>query len=312
MKFVVVIVLSFFLSINLSSQTIKVKILNQYEANVKGLTLDVAGVQKELISTKDGTVEINLPNSDSVTLIAKDHSNFKIATAVLKETSKLEMKKLFTWKDLITPMFYIKYGGLWMLLFIIFAETGLFAGFFLPGDSLLFVAGIYSSNLAHEFLKLLGLGNVQNQWLDLLVLIGLVSLMGIIGNFVGYWFGKKVGPAMFTWKDRFLFKKKYLTQAQEFYTKNGGGAIVIARFIPIIRTFAPIVAGIVQMPRAKFSFYNIVGCLAWVSSMLLIGHFLDQAFPSLKQHLELIVIGIVLITTLPVLIKLFSGKKEKK
>jgi membrane-associated protein len=116
---------------------------------------------------------------------------------------------------------------------------------------------------------------------------------------------------MFNWRDRFLFKKKYLYQAQEFYDKNGGGAIVIARFLPIIRTFAPIVAGIVKMNRAKFSFYNIVGCLAWVTSMLCIGHFLGQAFPSLKNHLELIIIIIVLVTTAPVLYKLFFGKKKE-
>src|SRR5689334_15594121 len=135
----------------------------------------------------------------------------------------------FQWHDLINPQFYIEYGGLWLLLFIIFAETGLFAGFFLPGDSLLFVAGIYSRPLAYEFLKLLGLGGLENQWVDLLVLISLISVAGIVGNFVGYWFGKKVGPALFTWKDNFLFKKKYLYQAQEFYDKSGGGAIIVAR-----------------------------------------------------------------------------------
>jgi membrane-associated protein len=293
----------------LYAQPIQLKVLNQYETNIEELSININGIKENLTSEKDGFISINKPNVDSIIFSGKNCADKKMAVSDLKSGATITLKKAFGWKDLINPMFYIIFGGLWLLLFIIFAETGLFAGFFLPGDSLLFVAGIYSDKLAHEFLKLFGLGNVNNQWLDLAVLIALISVAGIIGNYVGYWFGRKVGPAMFTWKDTFLFKQKYLTQAKEFYTKNGGGAIVIARFIPIIRTFAPIVAGIVQMPKAKFSYYNIVGCIAWVASMLCIGHFLDKAFPSLKQHLELIVIGIVLITTAPVLYKLFFGKK---
>ncbi len=291
----------------LKAQPVKIKILNQYEAAVGTVTIN----GQELKTEKDGTIAVTIAGSDSIVINSKNHKDITVASNSIKEGQSIVMKKSFTWKDLITPMFYIVYGGFWLLLFIIFAETGLFAGFFLPGDSLLFVAGIYSSNLAHEFLKLIGLGAVQNEYLDLLVLISTISVAGIIGNFVGYWFGRKVGPAMFNWRENFLFKKKYLVQAQEFYDKNGGGAIIAARFIPIVRTFAPIIAGIVKMPRAKFSFFNIVGCIAWVTSMTLIGHFLHKAFPSLKDHLELIVLGIVLITTLPVLIKLFSGKKKK-
>ncbi len=300
----------------LNAQNVTLKVVNQYGAKVDDLKLEANGISMPLTAAKDGTVSFVIPKADSFVISGKYCSNLIVKKEQLQQADiikkGLELNKKFTWKDLINPMFYIKYGGLWMLVFIIFAETGLFAGFFLPGDSLLFVAGIFSGGLAHEFLKLIGLGGIQNQWLDLLVLIALVSAAGIIGNFVGYWFGRKVGPAMFTWKDNFLFKKKYLIQAQEFYDKNGGGAIVIARFMPIIRTFAPIVAGIVQMPKAKFSFYNIVGCLAWVTSMLCIGHFLDKAFPTLKNHLELIVIGIVLITTAPVLYKLFFGKKTEE
>jgi membrane-associated protein len=294
------------------AQKVKLKILDQYESKVAALQMRSNGVVTELTTVEDGMFALSVPAADSITFTAKGYTTTTLSVKELKEGAILHLHKQFSWKDLINPMFYIIYGGLWLLIFIIFAETGLFAGFFLPGDSLLFVAGIYSSNLAHEFLKLFGLGNVQNQWLDLLVLISLVSVAGIVGNFVGYWFGKKVGPAMFNWKDRFLFKKNYLFQAQEFYDKNGGGAIIIARFIPIIRTFAPIVAGIVQMPKAKFSFFNIVGCIAWVTSMLMIGHFLDRAFPTLKDHLELIIIIIVVVTTAPVLIKLFTGKKNKK
>jgi membrane-associated protein len=208
------------------------------------------------------------------------------------------------------------------LLFIVFAETGLFAGFFLPGDSLLFVAGIYAHEikpgepgLAYEFLKLVGLGGVRNEYLDLFILVGLISLAGIVGNTVGYWFGRRIGPAMYTWKDRLLFKQRFLHQAKEFYDKHGGVAIVGARFLPLIRTFAPIIAGIVQMDKKKFAYYNIVGSFAWVTSMIFAGHFLQKWILDwfdfdLKSHLELIVLGIVLVTTAPVLIKLFSRRKK--
>ncbi|HRH59878.1 MAG TPA: VTT domain-containing protein [Chitinophagaceae bacterium] len=230
----------------------------------------------------------------------------------------------FNWHDLLQPQFYIQNGGLWLLLFVIFAETGLFAGFFLPGDSLLFVAGIYAQNmddgspgLSHEFLKLIGLGTVSNEWLDLVTLIVLVSVAGILGNLMGYWFDKKSGPFLFQRKDTFLFKKKYLHQAHDFYERYGGWAIVAARFVPIIRTFAPIVAGIVQMDKKKFSYYNIIGCFAWVSSMILAGHFLqkwilNQFGFDLKDHLEIIVLGIVLLSTVPILYKLFFSKDKKE
>jgi membrane-associated protein len=229
----------------------------------------------------------------------------------------------FTWTQLLQPQWYIEHGGLWLLLFVVFAETGLFAGFFFPGDSLLFVAGIFAHNmegangekipgLAHQFLKFIGLGNVQNQWLDLLVLIVLITLAGILGNVVGYWFGKKSGPALYNRKDSFLFKQKYLQQARAFYEKNGAFAIVVARFVPFIRTFAPIIAGIVLMDKKKFMYYNIVGCVAWVTSMICIGYFLGKAIPSLKENLEYIVLGIVLISTLPIIYKMLKNKAENK
>lgn len=232
----------------------------------------------------------------------------------------------FNWTQLLQPQFYIENGGLWLLLFVVFAETGLFVGFFLPGDSLLFVSGIFAHEittktgeikpgLGYQFLKLFNVEYPYTYWLDLFILIGLISLCGILGNAVGYWTGRKVGPAMYTWKDRFLFKKRYLYQAHEFYEKHGGLAIIGARFLPFIRTFAPIVAGIVQMDRKKFHFFNIAGCIAWVFSMILAGFFLQkwilQQFGfDLKDHLELIVLGIVLVTTAPVLIKIFSSRKK--
>jgi membrane-associated protein len=215
----------------------------------------------------------------------------------------------FNWTQLLQPQYYIDNGGLWLVLFIIFAETGLFAGFFLPGDSLLFVAGIYSSSLAASFY------DTGNDFLNLLLLIALSSLAGILGNVAGFWFGRRIGPTMYHWKDRFLFKKRYLHQAKDFYDKHGGGAIVFARFLPVIRTFAPIIAGIVYMDRKKFAFYNIVGCIAWTTSMLASGHYLQKFFEQrfnydLREHLEIIVLVIVLVTTAPVLYKLFFGKKK--
>ena len=216
----------------------------------------------------------------------------------------------FHWGELLQPQFYIKNGGLWLLIFIIFAETGLFVGFFLPGDSLLFVAGIFSNQLAAY------LFDTNSDILNLLLISALCIAAGILGNTVGYTFGRRIGPAMFSWRDRLLFKKRYLYQAQEFYDKRGGGAIVVARFLPIIRTFAPIVAGIVGMEKKKFTYYNIIGCIAWVITMLFAGHYLNafckkQFGLDLEKHLEVIVIGIVLVTTAPVLIKLFTGKKKQ-
>jgi membrane-associated protein len=216
-----------------------------------------------------------------------------------------------TLRNLIDPEFYIKYGGLWVLLFIVFAETGLMVGFFLPGDSLLFVAGMYSTELIGSLVK----GGVGGDLPDLLALWILVSVCGIAGNWAGYWFGNKSGPYLYHREDNFLFKKKYLFRAREFFDKHGGEAVVFARFLPIIRTFAPIIAGIVVMDKKKFILYNFIGCMAWVFTMLFAGHYLEQFFMGkygfdLKKHLEVIVIGIVIVTTFPVLYKLFFGRKK--
>ncbi|MEP6681790.1 MAG: DedA family protein [Parafilimonas sp.] len=217
----------------------------------------------------------------------------------------------FQWHDLINPQFYIEYGGLWLLLFIIFAETGLFVGFFLPGDSLLFVAGIYSRDLAASVIP------STNEFADLFFLWIIISVGGILGNMVGYWFGKKSGPFLYHRKDTFFFKKKYLLRATDFYNQYGGWAIVAARFVPIIRTFAPIVAGVVNMDKKKFIYFNIIGCVAWVFTMLFAGHFLykwvlNKFNIDLKEHLEMIVILIVIVTTVPIIYKFFFAKDKPK
>src|SRR4051812_21861650 len=195
-------------------------------------------------------------------------------------------------------------GGLYFLLFVVFAETGLLVGFFLPGDSLLFAAGIYISDLAHEFFGL-----------HYSVIIVLVIIASVLGNIVGYWFGIKAGPLLYERKETFLFRKKHLIRATGFYNQYGKATIFLAKFLPIIRTFAPIVAGIVKMDWKIFIFYNIIGSICWVTTMMLGGHFLQAWVKNrfnfdLKQHIEAITIGIILITTLPVLYKLFFVKSK--
>lgn len=203
-------------------------------------------------------------------------------------------------KHLINPAWIVHHGGLYMLLFIIFAETGLFVGFFLPGDSLLFVSGMLASQPGEPF-------NIPFP-----VVVTLVCLAGILGNFAGYWFGKKSGPLLFQRKDSFFFRRKHLAAAHDFYEKHGGGAIIFARFLPFIRTFAPIVAGIVSMDLHRFTLFNIIGSAGWVCTILLAGYFLGISFPFLGDHIDIIVAGIVLVTTAPVIFKFFQWKKRSR
>ena len=216
----------------------------------------------------------------------------------------------FDWKQLFNPEFYIllEFGGvkigLFVVLFIVFAETGLLAGFFLPGDSLLFLCGIYSEALMQQV-------NLGRPFLNVTLLATLVSIMGILGNMIGYWFGAKSGNYLFNKKDNFLYKKKYLYQSKEFFEKYGAKAIVFARFLPVFRTFAPVIAGIVSMDKKKFMFYNILGSILWSFLLIFAGHYLHQLFLDrfgidLKHHIEYIIIIIILFSTVPVLWKLFK------
>lgn len=216
----------------------------------------------------------------------------------------------FDWKQLLSPEFYIQAGGLWLILFIIFAETGLFVGFFLPGDSLLFIAGIYSDELARSFI------DTGHPFFNLMEIILLVFVAGVLGNIFGFWFGRKSGPLLYKKRDTWYFKKKHLRQAHDFFEEKGGGALILARFLPIIRTFAPIVAGIVGMEKKKFMLYNIIGSLSWAILLLAGGHYLYRVVlktynVDLTQHLEYIIIILVVITTAPVLIKMIKGDKGK-
>lgn len=224
------------------------------------------------------------------------------------------MKDSFDWMQLINPEFYINLHiggvpvGIYVVLFIIFAETGLFAGFFLPGDSLLFLAGIYSTELVSTIFT------VNGDFINVIVLALLIAAAGVVGNTFGYWFGSKSGTYLYAKKDSFWFKKKYLIQSHEFFQKHGGRAIIFARFLPIIRTFAPIIAGVVKMEKKKFMMYNIISSLLWSLILILSGHYLYALFQDkfgidLKKHIEIIIIAIVLLTTVPLVLNALKGNK---
>ncbi|TKK67210.1 DedA family protein [Ilyomonas limi] len=201
--------------------------------------------------------------------------------------------------NIANPEWIMQHGGLYIVVLIVFIETGLFFGFFLPGDSLLFIAGMVIANTLAPFTLPL---------INLCFWIGLITTAGVLGNYAGYWFGKKSDRLLFQ-KDNWLFKRKYLLQAKAFYDKKGGGAIMLARFLPIVRTFAPIVAGMVRMNPAKFSVYNVFGSFLWAGSIVSAGFLLGENTWA-KENLEKIIIGIVVITTGPVLLKLLLGKKK--
>ena len=311
---ILLIVVGFLFLNNANGQdSITVKFKNQYKSEARNIIISFRG--NTLLPDEKGVLKLPLNKTDTFQVSGTDYALQKFSSSNIEEDNIVTVKKNFTWKDLLTPMFYIIFGGIWFVVFVIFAETGLFAGFFLPGDSLLFVAGIYSFDLVKS-----GLGFNGGAFVNLVVLGLIISVAGTIGNFVGYWFGRKSGPFLFERKDTFFFRKKYLFQAKDFYDKHGGGAIVMARFLPIVRTFAPIVAGIVGMEKKKFTYYNVLGCVLWVFAMLFAGHYLQELFLNqfdfdLREHLEVIVIGIVLVTTAPVILKIIFGKvsarKEK-
>lgn len=233
----------------------------------------------------------------------------------------------FDWLQLLNPEFYINFSfgniklGLWIVLFIVFAETGLFIGFFLPGDSLLFLAGIYANGYYKAGVYHQGLVEqffpVSNDFIGVTILASLIAFSGILGNIVGYWFGAKSGAYLYKKEDNFIWKKKYLIQSKNFFDKYGGKAIIFARFLPIIRTFAPIVAGIVVMDKKKFMYYNILSSVLWSFILIFSGHYLYSLFLNklsidLKHHIEKIVIVIILISTLPVVIKMVKKTPEKE
>ncbi|WP_462266610.1 DedA family protein [Mucilaginibacter sp.] len=183
-------------------------------------------------------------------------------------------------------------GGFYLLLIVVYAETGLFFGFFLPGDYLLFMAGLFCAT------------NVLDVSIYVLV-TGLIAA-GILGNYTGYLFGYRTGPMLFKRNESLFYKRRYVIMAEEFYQKYGGMALVLGRFFPIIRTFAPIFAGVVKVSFAKFTLYNFVGSVAWVCTLTLLGYYLGKTYPGLHNYLQWIVLGLISITTIPLLIAFFK------
>lgn len=212
------------------------------------------------------------------------------------------MEIIESFQHLLDPDWIMKNGGLFLVLLILFIETGVIIGFFLPGDPLLFVSGmvIASASEAHY--------PFSNSLFNLPFWALLFMLSTIAGNFFGYWFGKRFSHIINKKEDTWFLKKKHIQTAHEFYEKRGGAAIVIARFLPIVRTFAPIVAGTVKMDLKKFSMFNILGAILWVGSLTSLGYILGNNV-WVKNNLEYIIFGIVALVTAPVLFKLIFKKK---
>jgi len=199
-------------------------------------------------------------------------------------------QKLHNLEDLI------RWGGYAVLAVIIFAETGLLVGFFLPGDSLLVTAGLFA-----------GKGD-----LNIVILFVLLSLMAIAGDAVGFWFGRVTGTKIFSREKSVLFAKDHLLRAKAFYEKHGGKTIIIARFMPIVRTFAPIVAGVADMSYPRFAVYNVVGGVAWVGSMLGIGYFLGRSIPDIDEKLHLVIAVVIFLSILPGMIEYMRHRARAK
>jgi membrane-associated protein len=190
----------------------------------------------------------------------------------------------------------IRWGGYTVLAIIVFAESGLFFGFFLPGDSLLVTAGLLASR----------------GYLNIWELFVLLALMAIAGDSVGYYFGKVTGPKIFSKEKSVLFAKHHLLRAQSFYEKHGGKTIILARFMPIVRTFAPIVAGVGQMKYSRFISFNIWGGIAWVGLTLGLGFFLGRTIPSIDQYIHWVILAIILLSITPPFLSWLRSRQPKK
>jgi membrane-associated protein len=190
--------------------------------------------------------------------------------------------------EIFNPETIIRLGGLTLLLLIIFAETGLFFGFFLPGDSLLFIAGLLS----------------DSEYIDqpIFVLTAMLVVAAVSGTTVGYYFGKWAGDRLQTKKENIFYRKRYLQMAETFYKKYGLMAFVVGRFLPVIRTFIPILSGMVHIPIRQFFLYNVIGAVCWVSTMVFLGYWLGNLFPGLIEYIEYIILLMVIVTAIPVIL----------
>ncbi len=192
----------------------------------------------------------------------------------------------------------IRWGGYVVLFIIVFAETGLLIGFFLPGDSLIVTAGLVSA---------------VDGSMNILILNLLLCTAAIVGDSVGYGIGYHVGPRIFNRENSFLFNKEHVIRAQKFYEKYGPKTIVLARFVPIVvRTFAPTVAGVGKMEYKKFIFYNIAGGIGWVVSMTLIGYFLGRSIPNIEKKVHWVALIVIILSLIPIFREWWIAQKEKK
>ena len=196
----------------------------------------------------------------------------------------------------------ITWGGMFALVAVIFAETGLLVGFFLPGDSLLVTAGVFCTSANPTGQPLLNIF-----WLNIAV-----GIAAVVGDQVGFYIGRKTGPKIFNRESSFFFNKKHLIKTHEFYERHGGKTIILARFIPIIRTFAPVVAGVGSMNYRRFVSYNVFGGIGWVLSMTLIGYGLASTWPGVTKHIEKLIIVIIFLSLLPGIIAYLKNTLDKR
>jgi membrane-associated protein len=201
-------------------------------------------------------------------------------------------------KQLTDPQSIIHYGGFWFLLFVIFAETGLFVGFFLPGDNLVFIAGLLCATKP----GLVGF--------PFPVVLTAMMFAAFAGNMAGYWFGQKAGEKLYSKKDSFFFRKRHLEATKAYYDKHGGKTLILGRFLPIIRTFAPILAGVIKIDLFKFLVYNAIGAVLWIGSIGSIGFYLGKEFPAVEKYLGYIFVTLIVLTALPILNTLFKNRKK--
>ncbi len=187
----------------------------------------------------------------------------------------------------------IRWGGTFLVCFIVFIETGFFVGFFLPGDSLLVTAGVFA-----------GAGH-----LPIGTLLTLVTLCAITGDQLGYWIGRSAGNALYRREDSFFFRRSHLRRAHDFYEKYGGKTVILARFVPIIRTFCPPVAGAAQMPYTRYLTYDIFGGVFWVGSMILGGYLLGRSVPNINQRIHWVILIVVFLSILPAIIGALRARR---
>lgn len=206
--------------------------------------------------------------------------------------------------QLLNPNWIIESGGLYLVLLIIFIESGIFFGFFLPGGPTLFISGVIIADASGA------LQPFDVQFVNLLFWTLMFVLAAITGSFAGYWFGNKFGHILDRKKDGWFIKKRHIQTAHNFYEKRGGLAVLLSRFLPVARTYAPIVGGMVNMNLKRFAIYNVLGAIIWVTSLTLMGFLLGDT-PWAKENLKWIVLALVVFATLPILVKLVTGKKKK-